>query len=430
MKPTKKKNTCVALLISLYFPPETGGGATGAWNRALSLSKLGYLVFVLCGFPSFPSGRIADEAYKWKFFAIEKKDDINVLRMRLPSIQHKGYLRRLVLYSSFVFLSILFLPLILHQTGRLSLVYARAPIIFSNIPGIFYSSIQKSLYIYEAPDLWPEELGVFRTPLMPVLMRIGELMARASYRSPDIIITTAKSAAEFVEVKYNPRRPVFAIPVGVNPTSFQHIEREEAVRSLIDKDLISSEVNGKFLILYSGLISAAQNVESLVELAKKFESHDDIAFLIIGDGEARPQLEETIRELNLKNLFLIGRQPRQLMPLIIAAANMCAVTLSRDTIFERVIPSKFYEYVACSKPIVGICAGELAKLIEMYDVGYVIKSLDKSDGVVKSLLNLKDSPERYSELVQNCRAALNEFSIDAVSEKLGEIRDNYMEKRS
>ena len=62
----------VALLISIYFPPEPGGGSTAAWNRAMILRKIGFSVFVLCGFPSYPSGKVLDPKYRRKFFYIEQ----------------------------------------------------------------------------------------------------------------------------------------------------------------------------------------------------------------------------------------------------------------------------------------------------------------------------------------------------------------------
>jgi hypothetical protein len=54
----------IALLISMYFPPEPGGGSTTAWNRVLILSKIGHSVYVLYGFPSYPTGRVNEDAYK------------------------------------------------------------------------------------------------------------------------------------------------------------------------------------------------------------------------------------------------------------------------------------------------------------------------------------------------------------------------------
>src|SRR5438093_12637421 len=73
----------VALLISIYFPPEPGGGSTAAWNRAVILHKIGFYVFVLCGFPSYPSGKVSDSKYRRKLFYVEEQENFTLIRLRL-----------------------------------------------------------------------------------------------------------------------------------------------------------------------------------------------------------------------------------------------------------------------------------------------------------------------------------------------------------
>ncbi len=166
MTNTNKICKDIALLISIYFPPEPGGGSSAAWNRASILHKIGYSVFVICGFPSYPSGKVLDPTYKGKFFFVETMDSFTVIRLRLLPIQYTGYLRRLVIFSNFVFLTLLFMPKILGMAGKINLVYSIAPIIFSSFIGLVYSKFTKSIFVYEVSDIWPEELAVFRTPLV------------------------------------------------------------------------------------------------------------------------------------------------------------------------------------------------------------------------------------------------------------------------
>ena len=149
----------IALLISMYFPPEPGGGATAAWNRALILHKIGYSVFVICGFPSYPTGKVIDPMYKRKLFYVEKSENFTLIRLRLLPLESNGYLRRFVLFTNFILLSLFWLPKILTIVRRIKLVYAIAPILFSSFLGYIYSKVTGSFFIYEASDLWPEELS-------------------------------------------------------------------------------------------------------------------------------------------------------------------------------------------------------------------------------------------------------------------------------
>ena len=90
----------IALLISMYFPPEPGGGATTAWNRALILSKIGYSVYILCGFPSYPTGMVNSEVYKRKFFYLERIENFTLIRLRLLPLESKGLLKRFIFLST------------------------------------------------------------------------------------------------------------------------------------------------------------------------------------------------------------------------------------------------------------------------------------------------------------------------------------------
>src|SRR5690242_20300874 len=101
------------LLISIFFPPEFGGGSAGAWNRAKVLEKLGYSVFIICGFPSYPTGKVTDRKYRGKFYCVETLESFTVIRLRLLPISHAGFLKRFIIFANFILVTILYMPKIL-----------------------------------------------------------------------------------------------------------------------------------------------------------------------------------------------------------------------------------------------------------------------------------------------------------------------------
>lgn len=98
----------------MYFPPEPGGGANTAWNRATIFHKLGHTVFILCGFPSYPNGKVIEPIYKGKFFYVEKMEKFTLIRLRLLPLESKGCLRQFILYINFKFLTLFWMPRILN----------------------------------------------------------------------------------------------------------------------------------------------------------------------------------------------------------------------------------------------------------------------------------------------------------------------------
>ena len=419
----------IALLISIFFPPEIGGRATGAWNRGIILNKMGFSVFVLCGFPSYPSGRVSDTKYKGKFFIVEKLEPFVVIRLRLLPIKYEGFPRHFAIFVNFIFLSLLYLPSILNLTGKIDLVYARAPIIFSSFIGFVYSSITRSFFIYEAPDLWPEELVVFRSIFSPFVERFGRILAKISYSVPDIIITIGEMAAERIIKEYRPKTRVYSIPIGVDPKVFSKLPKKNSRDELLKKRILPYGLESKFIVFYSGLISTAQNVESLLYAADKLKLEKEICILIIGDGPEKNRLEELKSQMGLENVYLLSTQPRAIMPVIISAVDVCAISLSPEPIFSIAVPSKFYEYLSCCKPLIGICKGELANIIDLNKIGFSVIPED-TDKLVSIIKEFKNSSELLHVIENNCLNTLQRFSLDTLTVNFSDILKNEMKIHS
>jgi glycosyltransferase involved in cell wall biosynthesis len=413
----------VALLISLYFPPERSGGSTGAWNRAMMLHKIGYSVFVLSGFPAYPTGKVKDPKYKGKFVYIEYLEPFTVIRLRLPSLEHTGFLKRFILFLAFTFLTITYLRKILRLTNKINIVYARAPIIFSCISGFVYSKLANCLFVYEAPDLWPEELIIFKTHFSFIVMRLGKYMAKLSYALPDIIVTVSQLASSYISEQYRPKPPIYCIPVGVDPTEFPKLSKSTSRMELVKIKAFPPDLQDKFIVLYSGLISSAQRIETLGYAALKLKDQVDIAIVIIGEGHEKQKLHDLKTEYNLDNLYILPAQPRNMMPTIISSADICTIVLCPEPIFDVALPTKFYEYLACCKPLIGICSGELADIINSSTIGQTVKAGDIV-GLVQIIKELKQSPAMMNTMQKNSLSILERFSLDTVALSFKKLLSN------
>jgi glycosyltransferase involved in cell wall biosynthesis len=361
-----------------------------------------------------------DHRYKGKLFYIETMDNFTLLRLRLLPLETAGYLRRFLLFVDFIFLCLIFMPRILKITGKVNLVYSIAPIIFSSYIGAIYAKCTKSLFVYEVSDLWPEELVVFRTRFSFVVFSVGRIVAKLSFILPNIIVTISGLAAEHVATIYKPRASICVLPIGVDISKFRAIAKDEARRELIKQKIIPEILQNKFIILYSGLISNATRVENLVYAASKLKDSNDIAFLIIGDGEAKPRLQQIKLNGDIKNLYLLPFQSRTLMPTIISSSDICVVILPSEPIFDVDVPTKFYEYLACHKPQIGICAGELAKIINSNQIGLTVSDGD-IDKIVDSIGLLKNSRSLVQSMEKNSHRTLLLFSLDSLASKFAEV---------
>lgn len=419
----------IALLISIYFPPEPGGGSTAAWNRAQILHKIGFYVYVLCGFPSYPSGKISAPKYRRKLFYVEEQGDFTLIRLRLLPLKTSGYMNRLILFLNFVFLSLFYIIRILKTTGKINMVYSIAPIIFSSFIGYAYSRLNKSLFVYEVSDLWPEELVIFKTGFSFFIFHVGKIVAKLSYIFPDIIVTISKLAADHVFTTYKPKAAIHVLPIGVDIDKFKANSKDSARKILIDSNLLPNYLYNKFIILYSGLISKATRVENIVQAANKLQNVEtEIYFLIVGEGEEKQKLLELKSAHNIGNLIMLPFQPREIVPIIISASDICVVSLPSTPIFDVDVPTKFYEYLACCRPQIGICGGDLAKIINSNRIGFTVSD-GQIDEIAKLVVSFKNSKSLISTMEKNSYALLQDYTLDALASQFKTVLEKEIKQR-
>jgi len=311
------------------------------------------------------------------------------------------------------------MPKILRISSRIVLVYALAPILFSSFIGFIYSKATKSFFVYEASALWPEELVAFRN-LAFIVVSFGTFLAKISYRLPDMIVVISDFAAKYIVNNYKHDAMVYVLPIGVDPSRFPLKTKESSRKELIERQILPSVLENKFIVLYAGIITGITSVENMVYAADILKDEDGISFLIVGEGEEKTRLEKIKSDHNLNNLFFLPFQDSALVPYIISSADVCIVPLSAEFIYNATIPTKFFDYLACHKPQIGICGGELAMIINSKKIGITVKN-GEIRKLAEGLVTLRNSPSLLQMMEENSKSVLQEFSVDALALKFNSV---------
>ena len=77
---------------------------------------------------------------------------------------------------------------------------------------------------------------------------------------------------------------------------------------------------------------------------------------MIGEGAMKQSLQQKIANLGLVNVRLLPYQPREIMPQLIAYADLHFIFMNRE-MEKHGFPSKVYTIMACAKPLL-ISSGE------------------------------------------------------------------------
>jgi glycosyltransferase involved in cell wall biosynthesis len=120
--------------------------------------------------------------------------------------------------------------------------------------------------------------------------------------------------------------------------------------------------DARTLVLYAGNIGEGQGLhEILPPLALALRER--ARFVVIGDGGRRQALQSALAARGLDNVEL--RLPVSRPELLEAyrAADVLFLHLGNHAAFEKVLPSKLFEYAAVGKPILAGVAGYAARFI-------------------------------------------------------------------
>jgi glycosyltransferase involved in cell wall biosynthesis len=125
---------------------------------------------------------------------------------------------------------------------------------------------------------------------------------------------------------------------------------------------VAPEADGRARIVYAGNIGAGQALEAILpRLAAALSAR--ARFIVIGDGGRRPQLEAAVVAAGLANVEFRDPMPRAALLKAYRSAHVLFLHLGRLSAFEKVLPSKLFEYAALGKPVLAGVAGYAARFV-------------------------------------------------------------------
>jgi len=381
------------LVIAQLFPPDMGGGSTRAYNVVKGLSSLGYKITVITAFPHYPTGKIPKE-YRRKLLIVERGERLSVFRTWVPPLASRGFIRRLVLFTSFSISSLFALPFV----GRIDAAWAANPNIFSLFPALFYGRLKGCPVVQNVDDLWPEQvydLGMLKSPL---LRRLAEYVSKFTYTVSAAITPISPAYVNVIVNKYeiNPEK-LHVVPAGVDLDKFA-TQRNNTERK---------ERDGDFKVLYIGALSPNYDFDQVLKAAKLLCRNSRIKFVIQGGGELADALKSKVKKVGLRNVEVVNRiVSREEVARILGEADALLLPLNSVGSIEMGISSKLYEYQAAGKPILCCSSGQPGRYVSETKSGIVVQPGDY-ESLAKSILYLREN--------------------HGVAEKLGECGRRYVE---
>lgn len=242
--------------------------------------------------------------------------------------------------------------------------------------------IRRKPIIYNAQDIFPDSLvGTGLTKEGSLIWRIGRVVEKITYKYSDKIIVISEDFKKNLLAKGVPESKIEVVYNWVDETAVVDVPRSE--NKLFDKYELNRD---KFYISYNGNIGLTQNMDMLMEVAKALEANEDIHFVLVGNGAYKDNLEQIIKDRNIKNVTLLPFQPYEDISHVFSLGDVSLV-ISKPGVGANSVPSKTWSIMSASRPVLAnFDENELKTIIETNNCGIFTKAGDKvafADAILK-----------------------------------------------
>lgn len=189
-------------------------------------------------------------------------------------------------------------------------------------------------------------------------------------------------------------------------------------------------LDGRRIVLTVGRLAAAERYKGHDVLLRAWphvlEKIPGAVFLIVGDGDDRPRLEQLAAELGLgDSVCFAGTLHEHLLAACYEACDVFA--MPARTVLDNGEPRGegfgivFLEAMARAKPVLGPDFGAPTEFIRHGEHGLLVDAED-SASVAQALIELLNSPERARQMGQAARQwVMREYSYERFCERIRQI---------
>jgi len=387
------------LLINDHFFPEIGSAANLFLELGRELIKNGCQVKVLTVFPREYNLNKPIEKYNWKLLLTESIDGIEVIRIRgLPIPKDSLLLRG---FEHFIGPIFLFLRGLFLDRPDIILVYSPPlPLAFLSW---FLSKIKNAKFVANIQDLYPQtviDIGLLRNKAAIKLFRWIEYFV---YKNSDFLTVHSENNKNFLIDHGASSKKVKVIYNWVDIDFIKPLGKRDEFEGI--------DLRNKFIVSYAGILSIAQGLDLILNVAKKLESIPDILFIIAGDGFEQERILKQAKDLNLKNAIFLPFQPLDRYRILLSCSDVSLVTLSNN-VATPVVPGKLASIMASGKAVIASIpvGNDTEDIIRSANCGIVTSAGDIIE-LSESILKLYKNPELSREYGRNGRYyAENNFS--------------------
>ena len=396
------------LFLTQHYPPEAAPTGQLLAELAEDLIARGFRVTVLAGRTSYgvvdANGRTDHH---------ERSGNLEVIRTFSTRFSRTSSLGRVINWLSYPLSSLVRGTI---GIGRPDLVVAYTAPPTAPMAGFLLALRWRAKFVLYVQDVYPDiavAVGALRSG---ILTRIWGFLNRFAYRRSNAVLALGDCMAARLRSKGVPNNKIAVV---------HNWADGERLNPMVNQENILKEawgLNDRFVVLYSGNLGMAHDFGPVCgALGRLMPYQDRLAFLFVGEGVRRRQLEEFVQQERLEGLVQFRDYvPQDQLPLSLGLGDAGLVTTLEGT-EGLVVPSKLYSYLAMGKPVLAVSgrSNEVSDIVQEARCGFVIRTAEE---LVRAVETLMTDPSMCEEMGQRARTVFEErFERRCATARLGDI---------
>ena len=382
------------LVITPHLLPDTA--PTGVVVSAIvdHLGGLGHEVHVVTSLPWYADHRIVD-GWRGRPFRRGRHDAATVVRLHPFPTDKSNLAARALGFIGFTGLATM---AGLTARGPFDGVIAVSPPLTLGLAGWLVARRHRCPLVCNVQDVFPDVAIQVGAITSPRAIRFFRALERFTYRRSDAVTVLSDDMAANVAAKLATGSP------GGDHQVASHTRRQlvRVIPNFVDIDAIGPggrdtnyrvehDLVDRIVVMYAGNLGHSQALDLLVGAARRHHHRHDLVYVVNGGGVRADELREAAADL--ENLVVVGYQPADRVPEVLATADVHVVLLKAG-LGASSVPSKTYSAMAAGRPLIAsIDEGtEVARVLHGAGAGLAVPP-DDLDAFVAAVERLADDPE-------------------------------------
>lgn len=378
------------LFLCQFFYPEYVSSATLPTDTAIALSKAGFSVGALSGYPK--EYNLADEVPLKEVYG-----DIEIKRLKYSQKKRSNTIGRLINYFSFTMKVVMNLGEF--KKYKSVIVYSNPPIL-PVIPALANKFFGTKV-VFVSYDVYPEMAHITKSiSENGMISKVMKCANKIIFKRLEKVVALSSEMKAYL---LNCRSTLSNEQIEVIPNWFEDKIKENKTNDIQNTTLKSIKGEDNLVVSYFGNMGICQDMDTIVNAIRQLNDNNKIKFVFAGHGNKMGKLKEIVKEEKLDNVtiydFLHGQDFEDALEI-----SDCFLVSLTEGLTGLCVPSKTYSYMMAGKPIIAIMGknSDIVRELEQHNCGYTME-VGEDSKLVNAIKELHSNSDNRKLMGENCR---------------------------